>query len=154
MNLVAGYSSSSEEEQEPIVKPKVVLPSASQVLDKIKQTSVLETQYERSKKQEDLILEQHVKMVETQQQSDQGKKICWMFKKGRCKFGNKCKHRHDRLSSELAEKKKPPQTVETPEDNDTSQKLKTKKRYGVSDNLVPPKKALKQIHSTYTNKHS
>lgn len=52
------------------------------------------------------ILEQHVQM--TSKQEDQttkigSKKICWMFRKGRCRFGHKCTFAHDSdVASSLA----------------------------------------------------
>merc|ERR1712020_162401 len=55
---------------------------------------------------EGAILEQHVEM--TAKQEDQttkigDKKICWNFRKGRCRFGHKCTFAHDSdVASSLA----------------------------------------------------
>lgn len=42
-------------------------------------------------------LQKHVKMVESEEHLTQknGRKICWNNRKGRCRFGNKCKYAHD-----------------------------------------------------------
>lgn len=42
-------------------------------------------------------LEKHVKMVNTDEQITvkNGKKICWNYRKGRCRFGSKCTFAHD-----------------------------------------------------------
>lgn len=42
-------------------------------------------------------LQQHVRMVDSENHILQknGRKICWNNRKGRCRFGNKCKYAHD-----------------------------------------------------------
>lgn len=49
-------------------------------------------------------LQKHVKMVDSENHLVQknGRKICWNNRKGRCRFGNKCKYAHD---SDLVEAK-------------------------------------------------
>lgn len=42
------------------------------------------------------ILEKHVKMVDTREAlAINGKRICWNYRKGRCRFGHNCKYAHD-----------------------------------------------------------
>lgn len=43
------------------------------------------------------ILEKHVKMIPAKDDITQinGKQICWMYRKGRCRFGHNCKFAHD-----------------------------------------------------------
>lgn len=51
-------------------------------------------------------LQKHVKMVESENHLVQknGRKICWNNRKGRCRFGNKCKYAHDSDLVEPVEK--------------------------------------------------
>jgi len=44
------------------------------------------------------MLERHVEMTnrpEDMTKSIEGKKICWNYRKGRCRFGSKCTFAHD-----------------------------------------------------------
>ena len=43
------------------------------------------------------ILEQHVNMTVRQEEMRMidGKKVCWMYRKGRCRQGSKCQFAHD-----------------------------------------------------------
>ena len=43
------------------------------------------------------ILEQHVNMTKRQEEMKMidGKKVCWMYRKGRCRQGSKCSFAHD-----------------------------------------------------------
>jgi len=67
-----------------------------------------------------------------------GKNVCWMNRKGRCRFGNKCKFAHD---SELFND---PNVT-----NKVSNNLnKTKKRPGLSQTLIPGKRILKKCLKT------
>lgn len=78
-----------------------------------------------------------------------GKNICWMNKKGRCRFGNKCKYAHD---SELFNL---PIVTNEGKTNKNSDNLKKKKRPGLSQTLVPGKKVLKKFKETeMANIHS
>ncbi|XP_073971654.1 uncharacterized protein isoform X2 [Rhodnius prolixus] len=40
------------------------------------------------------VLEKHVKMVPQNNNATGSKKVCWMFKNGKCRFGKKCKFSH------------------------------------------------------------
>ncbi|XP_023016776.1 uncharacterized protein [Leptinotarsa decemlineata] len=118
------------------------------------------------------ILQKHVKMVETKDNIVviNGKKICWNYRKGRCRFGHNCKFAHDSDIQKTAEQieveklavfqnavvcqnnqiglsgstlQKTGSDVETVEDC-PSQSNKKRKRPGLTQGLIPGKKVLKQ----------
>lgn len=102
------------------------------------------------------ILEKHVKMTPTKDEVKMinGKKICWNFRKGRCRFGHNCKFAHDsdlqRENSDLVPL--PDQTVtdvETELENDNT-KVVRKKRPGLTQGLVPGKKVMKMYKKQIT----
>ena len=96
-----------------------------------------------------------------------GKKVCWNFRKGRCRFGSKCTFAHDsdvkkpaEDNSESIEKEKKNQSFfnsAPPPENDNSEaviennKKSTKKRPGLAQGLVPSKKAMKFHEKVYGN---
>ena len=97
-----------------------------------------------------------------------GKKVCWNFRKGRCRFGSKCTFAHDsdvkqkpaEDNSESIEKEKRKQSFfnsAPPPENDNSEaviennKKSTKKRPGLAQGLVPSKKAMKFHEKVYGN---
>uniref|UniRef100_A0A182NK25 C3H1-type domain-containing protein n=1 Tax=Anopheles dirus TaxID=7168 RepID=A0A182NK25_9DIPT len=100
-------------------------------------------------------LEKHVKMVDPEANGgEQKRKVCWSYKKGRCRFGSKCNFAHD---SDLILRKPMGDTAAdgsgggSDNELDTSVAKKTnppdrKKRPGLSRELVPPKKVLKMYH--------
>ena len=90
-----------------------------------------------------------------------GKKICWSYRKGRCKFGHNCKYAHDSDISKPSDSKDVPST---PNSTTTGAALygdsgagqvpaveaiidelstKKKKRPGLADGIVPNKKVQK-----------
>jgi hypothetical protein len=108
------------------------------------------------------ILEKHVKMTPTKDEIKMinGKKICWNFRKGRCRFGHNCKFAHDsdlhRSGAEAQESGNqndqvplhnqivPTVDEETEVENDsTSTQIIRKKRPGLTAGLVPGKKVMK-----------
>ena len=83
-------------------------------------TSVFNNPFRAKEDRKKAVLEQHVEM--TTKQEDQtrkigDKKICWNFRKGRCRFGHKCTFAHDSdVASSLAsaaEKASVEDTLET-----------------------------------------
>ena len=59
-------------------------------------SSVFANPFEKAEQQKLSILEQHVKLSSAEKtEAEMGKKICWMYRKGRCRFGHKCKFAHD-----------------------------------------------------------
>lgn len=91
-----------------------------------------------------------------------GKKVCVAYRKdGRCRFGIRCKFAHDSdLQQNLAEPGvwesdsdnaatraaacREPAGERDGEDEEENQSRRKKQRVGVSDSLIPPKRALKQ----------
>lgn len=89
-----------------------------------------------------------------------GKRICWNYRKGRCRFGHKCKFAHDSdlHRSDVADDNMPEQLIlaqHTPgggasdhldplvkvDEDDVVRKKK--KRPGLGDSIVPGKKVMK-----------
>uniref|UniRef100_A0A1B6E8B4 C3H1-type domain-containing protein n=2 Tax=Clastoptera arizonana TaxID=38151 RepID=A0A1B6E8B4_9HEMI len=106
------------------------------------------------------ILEKHVKMIPSKNNITHinGKQICWMYRKGRCRFGHNCKFAHDsdlynKTSNEMNDSIETnlicdtlQNSVNPSEDiinNEETSIKKSKKRPGLSQNIVPGKKVLK-----------
>ncbi|XP_068218159.1 uncharacterized protein [Palaemon carinicauda] len=128
--------------------------------------SVFYNPFQKAQEDKKLLLEKHVKMTENPKDVVEinGKKICWNYRKGRCKFGHNCKYAHD---SDVIQQADPP--LETKDQQASSvpgslsgwsygelanyaiesepateeSELKRKKRPGLSKGLVPNKKVLK-----------
>ncbi|VEN44322.1 unnamed protein product [Callosobruchus maculatus] len=96
-----------------------------------------------------------------------GKKICWNYRKGRCRFGHNCKFAHDsdvqkteeqiQTEKDLAVKnavvcQNLPQMgfvqERSEQDEEEDGANKKRKRPGLSQGLVPGKKIMKQYYST------
>lgn len=92
-----------------------------------------------------------------------GKKVCWNYRKGRCRFGHNCKYAHDSDLQMAAEVKgqerekaevlcqnqapKEPTEREVEEMKDVSVgERKRKKRPGLTQGLVPGKKVMKNYY--------
>ena len=120
MNLVADYGSSAESDNESEtsndpknLEPKSKLPRPTFGIDS--KQSVFTNKYVAEENEKQAILEQHVKMTDDIQKFTIingmlrntlnslisilnrfiGKKICWEYRKGRCRFGHKCRFIHD-----------------------------------------------------------
>ncbi|XP_017320449.1 uncharacterized protein si:ch211-113e8.11 [Ictalurus punctatus] len=101
-----------------------------------------------------------------------GKRVCVAYRKnGRCRFGIRCKFAHDSdLQQNVAEhtvSDSSDAAAHTPvcresaverhgEDEEENQSRRKKHRVGVSDSLIPPKRALKQYarNVSHTHKHT
>lgn len=100
------------------------------------------------------ILEKHVKMVSTDVKTVNGKKICWNYRKNKCRFGHNCKYAHDSDLQTDPSTIVPNQTnikqTDTPQVSppvDEEKKIgKGKKRPGLSQTLVPGKKVMKSYN--------
>lgn len=84
----------------PAKPPTQLLPSANLLLKSGTSRSggeVFNNPFLEAEKLELNKLQKHVKMVESEDHLIQknGRKICWNNRKGRCRFGNKCKYAHD-----------------------------------------------------------
>ncbi|XP_030387828.1 uncharacterized protein LOC115634310 [Scaptodrosophila lebanonensis] len=174
MSLVADYSDSSDSETSneseaevignaPLAKNQKALPSANTVLANVgckKAGEVFSNPFLEAELNQTASLERHVKMVnsDTHLQLKNGKKICWNYRKGRCRFGTSCQYAHD---SDLS-------TTETATNEaslDVSKSILTasptttatsgsvvlskRKRPGLSDGIEPSKRVMKsyQQHS-------
>jgi hypothetical protein len=105
----------------------------------------------------------HVKMTATRDEIKMinGKKICWNFRKGRCRFGHNCKFAHDsdlhRTGTDLQDNSNQNEQVplhnqtvpvmeeetETEIESSSSTQITRKKRPGLTSGLVPGKKVMK-----------
>ncbi|GIX91819.1 hypothetical protein CDAR_5311 [Caerostris darwini] len=148
--LVADYDSSDEEDEKACLVPgkenhAVPLISASEILDKNSSdvsSSVFTNPYQVAENYEQSILEKHVKMTEIKEPELKNKKICFKFSKGKCKLGDNCSFRHLN-PTQINDLMRITDDEEIPEKN----KEKSKRRCGLKDDLVPPKKYMK----TYNN---
>lgn len=93
-------------------------------------------------------LEHHVKMVNNDLQLKNGRKICWNYRKGRCRFGTSCQYAHDSdLSVETSAESEATKVTEiaapkyTPHSSDKSNNKR--KRPGLSDTIEPGKRVMK-----------
>ena len=78
-------------EQEDLVKPLGSVGASSS-------TSVFRNPFKEREDQKRAVLEKHVAMTTRPEElrvGADGKKVCWNFRKGRCRFGHKCTFAHD-----------------------------------------------------------
>lgn len=135
------------------------------------QTSVFANPFLEAENAKEAILQKHVKMVDTKDVVViNGKKICWNYRKGRCRFGHNCKYAHDSDIQKTKEQLEAEKTVAisqsvvcqssvtglnaspqqpTPQDIEKIQEeslleKKKRKRPGLTTGLVPGKKVMKQ----------
>lgn len=123
-----------------------------------------------AEKAKSAILEKHVKMTPTLDDTKMinGKKICWNYRKGRCRFGHNCTFAHDsdlhRSAIDLESARTPHETLicqtqyngqgnfdEEEVDQENNQMQKRKKRPGLTQNLIPGKKVMKMYKAQQTN---
>lgn len=87
-----------------------------------------------------------------------GKKICWNYRKGRCRFGSACTFAHDSDLNEDAATEPPPAKYDansssaskgtTGYSSKNKMKSSNKKRPGLGDSIVPSKKVMKNYNNT------
>lgn len=130
-------------------------------------SSVFLNPFREAENAKEAILQKHVKMVEAKDNVIviNGKKICWNYRKGRCRFGHNCKFAHDsdvqkskdQIDAERSAAMQPtvvcqntqiglqiPQTdIEKNEDEPPISNMK-RKRPGLTQGLVPGKRVMKQ----------
>ncbi|KAK8385580.1 hypothetical protein O3P69_016388 [Scylla paramamosain] len=148
--------------QEVLVNPlrKSGLPSP---FENDSSASVFFNPFHKAQEDKKTVLEKHVKMTENPKDvlEINGKKICWNYRKGRCKFGHNCKYAHDSDISKPSEPKEAQSnlnstTTATALYGDTAASqvsvtesvidelsAKKKKRPGLSEGIVPSKKVQK-----------
>lgn len=134
-------------------------------------TSVFSNPFVEAERAKSAILEKHVKMTPTLDDTKMinGRKICWNYRKGRCRFGHNCTFAHDsdlhRSAAELEALRTPQETLvcqtryngqqqqtslaandeenEVDQENNQTANRKRKKRPGLSQLLLPSKKVFK-----------
>ncbi|XP_018562708.1 zinc finger CCCH domain-containing protein 8 isoform X3 [Anoplophora glabripennis] len=160
-----------------IIEEKKTLPSQklptpnfgeTKVEDEIK-SSVFKNPFIEAENEKEAILQKHVKMVDTKDNTMviNGKKICWNYRKGRCRFGHNCKFAHDsdiqKTEDQLKAEKEAaiqnsiicqrgqmghsqftaqPTTQDLTEINDEAMQNKKRKRPGLTQGLIPGKKVM------------
>lgn len=126
-------------------------------------TSVFKNPFTEAENAKKAVLEKHVKMVGTKDNTNMinGKRICWNYRKGKCRFGHNCKYAHDsdlqkskeELDSEnqiqqivLCQSQNLPQptTHELREMQESVSSNKKRKHHGLVNGLVPGKKIMNQ----------
>ncbi|XP_008476224.1 uncharacterized protein LOC103513192 [Diaphorina citri] len=140
--------------------------------------SVFINPYIEAENAKSAILEKHVKMIPAKEFITEinGKKICWMYRKGRCRFGSNCKYAHDselynQDQSQSSEDKhspptqselssKPPTKGSFPlyfpqsdlnqyrDEGKEKPVTSRKKRPGLSQSIVPGKKVMKMYYNS------
>lgn len=133
-------------------------------------TSVFSNPFVEAERAKSAILEKHVKMTPTLDDTKMinGRKICWNYRKGRCRFGHNCTFAHDsdihRTAAELEALRAPQETLicqthyngqimmndENDVDQENNQMHKRKKRPGLSQSLLPSKKVFKLYKAQQT----
>lgn len=138
-------------------------------------TSVFLNPFVEAERAKSAILEKHVKMTPTLDDTKMinGRKICWNYRKGRCRFGHNCTFAHDsdlhRSAAELEALRMPQETLvcqtryngqqqqqqillpvnddenEVDQENNQTANRKRKKRPGLCQLLLPSKKVYKQF---------
>ncbi|XP_076286767.1 uncharacterized protein LOC143212175 [Lasioglossum baleicum] len=152
-----------EQENDIASKEKLPLPTPDFNGTPTMKTSVFSNPFVEAEKAKSAILEKHVKMTPTLDDTKMinGRKICWNYRKGRCRFGHNCTFAHDsdlhRTAAELEAIRAPQETIicqtqyngqillndDDEIDQENNQMNKRKKRPGLSQSLVPSKKVLK-----------
>ncbi|XP_046427813.1 uncharacterized protein [Neodiprion pinetum] len=151
-------------------RDKLPLPTPDFNVTPTLKTSVFSNPFVEAEKAKSAILEKHVKMTPTLDDTKMinGKKICWNYRKGRCRFGHNCTFAHDsdlhRSAIELESARAPQETLicqtqyngqatfneEDEVDQENNQTHKRKKRPGLTQNLVPGKKVMKMYKAQQT----
>lgn len=124
--------------------------------------SVFANPFKDAEEAEKSTLEKHVKLAPKLEDVKEinGRKICWNFRKGRCRFGSNCVFAHDSelvfqeekkvepsANSQIISRNFPKAKVDTSSSSDTSgaSGRKGSKRPGLSQGIVPGKKVLKMF---------
>lgn len=139
----------------PSLSPKNKLPPPS--LQTCSDTSVFTNPFKVQADQKLSALQKHVPLTEQARPSHiGGRRVCVSYRKdGRCRFGIKCKYAHDSdlqtsppFDSHLNTGKEVPTGVTHGSQQDSEEKPEEqqakKRRVGLSNTLIPPKRAMKQ----------
>ncbi|KAK6190228.1 hypothetical protein SNE40_002147 [Patella caerulea] len=124
------------------------------LLGDVQTSSVFINPFKQAELDKQSVLEKHVQMTEKRNLSN--KKVCFKFKKGKCYKGKGCRFLHDidTVRGKVYNSSEDSSTIHIPgaaiqrfieepvDDDNYLLNSKRKKRHGVSDHLIPPKKAL------------
>lgn len=153
-------------------REKLPLPTPDFNSAPLLKTSVFSNPFVEAERAKSAILEKHVKMTPTLDDTKMinGRKICWNYRKGRCRFGHNCTFAHDsdlhRSAAELEALRTPQETLvcqtrysngqqqqtspvvndeenEVDQENNQTANRKRKKRPGLSQLLLPSKRVFK-----------
>lgn len=154
-------------------KEKLPLPTPDFNSAPLMRTSVFSNPFVEAERAKSAILEKHVKMTPTMDDTKMinGRKICWNYRKGRCRFGHNCTFAHDsdlhRSAAEMEALRVPQETLvcqtrynngqqlqqmlptandddnEVDQENNQTTNKKRKKRPGLSQSLLPSKRVFK-----------
>ncbi|XP_044754223.1 zinc finger CCCH domain-containing protein 8 [Coccinella septempunctata] len=126
--------------------------------------SVFKNPFLEAENEKEALLQKHVRMVDLSNAIViNGKKICWNYRKGKCRFGHNCRFAHDSDIQKTAEqieadkislqakgvvvhKEQTPTTqiLEIDEKNSNNGK---RKRPGLTQGLTPGKKVMKNYYN-------
>ncbi|KAK0068801.1 hypothetical protein Bpfe_001764 [Biomphalaria pfeifferi] len=147
------------------------LPSLIEAVNSRIGTSVFKNPFQEAEQAKNQILERHVKLTQAAPRKPAHQPVCWKFKKGKCHMGKNCRFFHDPEIRTIPDSDHSPtdtqnstshtisvyhpsafalsdskrSAVEEEDDDSYMGSMKKKKRYGVTDNMLPPKKALESL---------
>lgn len=112
--------------------------------------------FTEEEQKKEAVLQKHVKMIENKEAMRviNGVKVCWNYRKGRCRFGHKCKYAHDsdvQINQNAVVIEGSPNLPQPSqkdvsniqEDPKAQHKGQKRKRAGLTQGLVPGKKVMK-----------
>ncbi|XP_033106939.1 uncharacterized protein LOC117108880 [Anneissia japonica] len=151
--------SAAKKQAERLPLPLFMDQSESTDMKKLPNSSVFRNPFEEAEHEQFSILEKHVKMTHMETNSEQLKKgkknVCYSFRNGRCRFGDKCRFSHSlEASTDTTSKQNMNSSYnerieyEFPKDGNNENVEKRKRRAGLSKTLIPPKKAMKSYERT------
>ncbi|CAG5116180.1 unnamed protein product [Candidula unifasciata] len=145
------------------------LPSIFEVAKSRIGTSVFVNPFEEAEQAKNQILEKHVKLTQAAPKKPAHQPVCWKFRKGKCHMGKNCRFFHDPENRTVEEnvqteksasvqtshqvyhpsayfdaRRRPLEPEPVDEDNYMAGRNK-KKRFGVAEHLVPPRKAFESL---------
>lgn len=155
-----GNSSQIPENVKTLDLPSAILePTDSSSSRTFQESSVFYNPFKAEEKKKLDLLEKHVQLSNVTTPPKRNKRICYKFQKGKCRFGDKCRFAHNVTVKTNAQDNQDADNQlqashETSlfEEDQNIQTIKPKKRkVGVSDSLIPPKRAMKAFYEQKGN---
>jgi len=149
--------------------PNLDVNSSSSSSRTFQQSSVFYNPFKAREKEKLVVLEKHVQLSDiAPPETKTNKRICYKFQKGKCRYGDKCRFAHSTnppktgISSTKSDdsceveglshiKQHHTACEVVNEDDDTNVNKLKKRRVGVSDSLIPPKRAMKAFEKHKQN---